>query len=53
MNVYFRAAWVLLRTRRVVQYNAVDHEHGSVEIEVRANRLTGRCRRYIFPQDDP
>ena len=53
MMHFLRGLWTLIRSRRVVQYEATDHKHGLVEIEVRANRVTGSRRRYIWPEDDP
>jgi hypothetical protein len=48
-----RTVWVLTTTREVVNYHADDCEYGRVEIEVRANRVTGRRRRYVWSRDDP
>jgi hypothetical protein len=48
-----RGLWTVVTTRRVVQYDAVDYEHGPVEIEVRANRFTGRRRRFMWSRGNP
>ena len=45
--------WILVSTRQVVNYYADDRQYGCVEIEVRANRVTGRRRRYIWSRNAP
>ena len=37
--------------RTVVEYDAVDHEHGPVHVEVTSNRLTGRRTRRLYKRD--